>query len=230
MTLPLLLSVPHAGLEVPPEAEPYCILTPQEIVEDGDEGAAEIYLPLEGEVTAFVSTPIARAILDMNRAEDDRRPDGVVKTHTCWKVPIYREALPGGVAEALLSRYWRPYHRRLSELARSGVRMGIDCHTMASRGPPVGPDPGKERPKVCLAHGEGTLPRPWLESLASALDRHLGGPVALNDPFRGGYVIQSHARELPWVQMEVSRAPFLTTAEKRVRILRALSDWASASC
>ena len=40
MTLPLLLSVPHAGLTVPSQVENLCLLTKKEIVEDGDEGAA----------------------------------------------------------------------------------------------------------------------------------------------------------------------------------------------
>ena len=80
MTLPFLVSVPHAGLSVPPEVEGLCILEEQDIIEDGDEGAAEIYYPLKDQVTAFVFTDIARAIVDMNRREDDRTKDGVVKT------------------------------------------------------------------------------------------------------------------------------------------------------
>ncbi len=32
MKLPLLLSVPHAGLQVPPEAAPYCFLNPRQIL------------------------------------------------------------------------------------------------------------------------------------------------------------------------------------------------------
>ena len=40
MRLPILLSVPHAGLRVPAEAEPYCCLARDEIIADGDEGAA----------------------------------------------------------------------------------------------------------------------------------------------------------------------------------------------
>ena len=73
MRLPLLLSVLHAGLGVPPEAEAYCALTPEQIAEDGDEGAAEIY-DLHSVVTAFHTTDVARAIVDMNRSEDDRPP------------------------------------------------------------------------------------------------------------------------------------------------------------
>ena len=43
MTLPILMSVPHAGLRVPPEAEPYCRLSTSDLLADSDEGAAEIY-------------------------------------------------------------------------------------------------------------------------------------------------------------------------------------------
>ena len=107
MTLPLLISVPHAGLRVPPEARPYCSLTPEEIARDGDEGAAEIYT-IENEVECYVTTDVARAIVDLNRAEDDRRKDGVVKTHTCWEVPVYEPFPPEEVVRTLLAQYYRP--------------------------------------------------------------------------------------------------------------------------
>ena len=73
MKLPFLLSVPHAGLTVPTEVEEICILSEEDIIKDGDEGAAQIYLPLENHVSALVTTDIARAILDMNRSQEDRR-------------------------------------------------------------------------------------------------------------------------------------------------------------
>ena len=85
MSLPLLLSVPHAGVEVPAEAEAHCILTPAQIAADGDEGAAEIYA-LADKVEGHITTHVARAIVDLNRAPDDFGPDGVVKTRTCWVI------------------------------------------------------------------------------------------------------------------------------------------------
>lgn len=225
MSLPLLVSVPHGGLEIPPEVAAINLLTPRQIAEDGDEGAAAIYA-IDGEVDGYVTTSVARAFVDQNRSEDDRRKDGVVKTHTCWDVPIYREPLSDDLVERLLDRYHRPYHRALSERAAAGgVRLGVDAHTMAAFGPPVGPDPGRERPAACLGNGDGTCPREWLESLATCLERALERPVAMNDPFRGGHVIRAHASELPWVQLELSRAPYLSEAQKRERVLTALSDW-----
>lgn len=226
MKLPLLLSVPHAGLDVPPEAEPYCILSPEDIEKDGDEGAAEIYRPLEAQVRKFLTSDVARAIVDLNRAEDDRRKDGIVKTHTCWDVPVYDPFPPENVIETLLEKYYRPYHDRLIELAKSDdLLLAVDCHTMAAQGPPVGPDPGLERPWVCLSNGDGTCPSEWLESLQGCFEKEFGPNVSVNRPFRGGYITRTHAAEMPWLQLELSRAPFLSNREKREGVLAALTDW-----
>jgi formiminoglutamase len=225
MKLPILASVPHAGLTIPEEAEAYCTLTPEQVAEDGDVGAAEIY-SLEAELEAYVTTEIARAIVDMNRAEDDRRPDGVVKTHTCWNVPVYGELPPDGVVKQLLDRYYHPYHACLKERAKAGVRLGVDLHTMAEKGPPVGPDPGRERPWVCLSNGDGTTcPHDWMEALQSCFEDSFGPNVRINDPFKGGFITRTHAAELPWFQLELSRGPFMSNAEKRSAVLRALTRW-----
>ncbi|MCG6940561.1 MAG: N-formylglutamate amidohydrolase [Thiohalocapsa sp.] len=223
--LPLLISVPHAGLAVPEQVQALNLLTPGQIAADGDEGAAAIYAGLRQWVAHFVTTDIARAFVDLNRAEDDFRKDGVVKTHTCWDEPIYREPLPLATVETLLARWHRPYHRRLSELAGSGVVLGVDCHTMAAAGPPVGPDTGQPRPEVCIGDGDGACPRDWAEHLVDCFRRHFTGEVTLNRPFSGGYIVRAHAAELPWVMIELSRAPFASDTEKGRRVLAALRDW-----
>ena len=224
MTLPLLISVPHAGLRVPPEAEPYCSLTPEEIARDGDEGAAEIYT-IEDEVECYVTTDVARAIVDLNRAEDDRRKDGVVKTHTCWEVPVYEPFPSEAVVQTLLAKYYRPYHQRLTRLGGRGLQLAVDCHTMAAEGPPVGPDPGVERPWVCISNADGTCPRGWMDTLKECLEERFGPNVTINHPFKGGYITRTHAAEMPWVQLELSRAPFASDQQKRKHVLAALTAW-----
>jgi formiminoglutamase len=226
MSLPLLLSSPHSGLVVPPEAEPYCILSEKDIVEDGDVGAAEIYHPLRDEAAVYLTTDIARAIIDLNRAEDDRRKDGIVKTHTCWEVPVYKPFPPEEVVEAMIREYYRPYHRRLTELASPELRLAVDCHTMAAFGPPVGPDPGVERPRMCLSNGDGTTcPVDWMDQLKECFEAEFGPHVSVNQPFKGGYITRTHAAEMPWVQLELSRAPFATNAEKSAMVRGALTAW-----
>ena len=224
MTLPLLLSVPHAGLQIPPEVKNLCILSEKDIVEDGDEGAAEIYLPLQTEVSAFVTTDTARAIVDMNRAENDRRKDGIVKTHTCWDVPVYRKFFSEDVIETLIKKYYRPYHSDLTHYAK-GVKLGVDCHTMAAKGPSIGPDPGEERPFICMSNADFTCPKEWIASLAECFEKVFETDVSINKPFKGGYIIRSHAKELPWVQLELSRTHFFSNKEKSCRVIEALGDW-----
>lgn len=222
MRLPILLSVPHAGLEVPSEAKPFCVLTPRQIERDGDEGAAEIY-DLADEVEAFVTTPIARAIVDVNRPADDRSPDGVVKQKTCWLESVYAGPLPETVVRQLLKRYYHPYHTKLAAVAESDLILAVDCHTMAASGPPIGPDPQSPRASVCLGDlNGGSLPEGWIEIIRHSFANTFGAEISINRPFAGGYITQKHHTEMPWVQLELSRAAFAGNADKRQAVLSAL--------
>ncbi len=223
MTLPILISSPHAGLEIPEELEAFNALTPEEIAADGDVGAAEIY-DCAAEVLHFVTTPIARAFVDINRAPDDVRKDGVVKSHTCWNVPVWTERPSDELFARVLQRYHAPYHARLDELAGAAV-VAVDCHTMAAFGPPVGPDPGQERPLACIGIGDGTCPRPWAEALAKHLGAQLGGVVTINAPFSGGYIIRHHAAQMPWLMLELSRTETISMAAKRAAVMTAFEAW-----
>ncbi len=228
MTLPLVVSVPHAGLRVPAEVASLCMLTPEQIATDSDGGAAEIYA-LESEVAAFVTTDVARAVVDVNRARDERRLDGVVKTHTSYKVAVWDPPLSETEVEGLLAAYYDPYHARLAELSAAGRwPLGVDCHTMAAQGPPVGPDPGRDRPWVCVSNAHGTCPQEWIDTLREGFQQQLDGPVRINDPFRGGYISRAHSAEMPWVQIELSREPYLPFGTKREVVLAALRYWADA--
>jgi N-formylglutamate amidohydrolase len=208
----------------PPEVGDLCVLTTKEIIEDSDEGASEIYFPLQREVSALVTTVVARAIVDMNRPEDDRRKDGVIKTHTCWNVQIYSEFPSPERITAVIETFYKPYHARLTEYART-AKLGVDCHTMAAHGPPVGPDPGKERPAICMSNAASTCPMEWITSLAACFEEVFEKEVSINNPFKGGFIIRSHARELPWVQLELSRDPYVANKEKSTRVLKALEKW-----
>jgi len=223
MKLPIIISVPHSGLEVPPELVDLNLLSRHEIAEDGDEQAAEIYAWSE-KVQVFVDTAIARAYVDLNRAPDDRRLDGVVKTHTCRMAPIYREPLSEALVKTLLEKYYTPYHQKLSRHAAE-VKLGIDCHTMSAVGPPMGPDPGRKRPAICLSNADGTIPRDWLEKLAECLHRAFAAEISLNRPFRGGVIIRTHAGELPWVQLEFSRDLFCSVDDKREKAWQAITEF-----
>jgi len=70
---PFLISIPHGGDVVPPEVKERVSITDRDVFYDGDTLTREIY-NLRNSVAAFIEMPIARAIVDVNRAPDDRPP------------------------------------------------------------------------------------------------------------------------------------------------------------
>jgi len=220
MTLPLCISVPHAGQRVPPELQDLCILSRENILADRDTGADTIYFPLQEYAAAFYTTDIARSLVDLNRAPGDQGVKGVIKTRTCRDVPIYRAFPDEQLVQKLLARYYYPYHDNLSAVAASNhIKMGIDCHTMSHIGPPIGPDPGRERPLVCLSYGDGTCPTDWINYLARCFASVFKEKVWINKPFRGGYITRSHADEMFWLQVEISQSETYSNAFKKNCVL-----------
>ncbi|MBN1766292.1 MAG: N-formylglutamate amidohydrolase [Sedimentisphaerales bacterium] len=226
MKLPVLISVPHAGLSVPPELAALNRLTEQEIRKDGDEGADEIY-DIRDHVQAWLTTDVARAFVDVNRPRDDFRKDGVVKTHTCWDIPIYTSPLAPEIVDILLDKYYDPYHAELTRL-RGGVKFGIDCHTMAAQAPPVAPDPGQKRPLVCLSNAGDIFPDEWLNLMKVFFQEAFQAGILLNHPFKGGYIISRHGLEMPWLQVELSRSDEMDNMQKKARFLEAIEKFCMA--
>ena len=223
--LPFLISVPHGGLNIPEEIKTQCQLNKRQIITDSDQYANEIYAFKE-EVEYFISTDVARAIVDLNRKPDDFSRDGVIKTHTCYLEKVYHDYPAPDQIDMLLKTYYWPYHKELTELALKRPLIGLDCHTMAAISPPVSGRPNETRPWVCLSNADGTCPSNWMDTMVSAFKLYFGDEnVKVNSPFKGGHIIRSHSKEIPWIQIEISRGPFLTVSEKRHNVLSALKLW-----
>jgi N-formylglutamate deformylase len=220
VTLPVLLSIPHGGTAVPTPWRERMRLTPRELFADGDACTPEIY-DLGDAVAAVVQAEVARALVDLNRAPDDRppaNPDGVVKTTTAYGRPIWRDGVAPSPDEAdtLIATYHAPYHGRLAALAaREGVVLGLDCHSMAAVAPPAARGPGAPRPPFCLSDRDGrSAPSALVARVREALATTFGlstAEVAVNTPFQGGYIVARHGgAPIPWLQVEMSRAWYLT--------------------
>lgn len=230
--LPVLISVPHGGDKIPEELKKRTALSFAEIFEDGDALTRFIY-NFRRSVAAYIDTDIARAFIDLNRAPDDRpprNPDGVVKTETVNRRPVYR---PGcypddALIERLLSKYYLPYHEQLDNLQqKSDVRFALDCHSMLPHAPLISKPSGVPRPLICLSNrgdvnghptqerGPVTCPPEWIQSLAECFRAAFAGEngrVAINDPFYGGYITQKHYHgDIPWIQVEINRKLYLSS-------------------
>jgi formiminoglutamase len=232
--LPIILSIPHAGLWVPKELSGRLAISADEIFDESDAFAREIY-GMGDLVLAEVSQDLSRVVVDTNRPPEalpPKVPDGAVKSATAFGRRVWLDGAEPNEAEtgSLLERFWHPYHRRLDELLakhEGTVRLLIDCHTMASIGPGGA---RRRRPLVCLGnlgtpsgatghHGRLSLPQAHLLRLhtimAEVFAREIDSctiprPVRLNQPFPGGYIVQRVSAQGFWaLQIELSRELYL---------------------
>lgn len=223
---PFLLSIPHGGVSVPPEVRSLVNLSRREIVFNSDPHTRLLY-GFDDAVEALVDFEFSRIFVDTNRPPYDfppRTQDGVVKVITQDGTPIYRKGqVPGReVIGTLLRNYYYPFHERLTRsLDTLPIEVAFDCHSMLPYSPPVRRDAGLPRPLFCLSNRgdrqgkplrKGSLvtcPPEWLQALARAFQSVFEGEgqVAMNDPFRGGFISVAHyrRRRIPWVQVEINR-------------------------
>ena len=234
--LPVLLSIPHGGLEIPLNLKSQCRLSLGEILADGDTWSKEIYSWPQG-VVKCIETDIARAVLDMNRSPQELppdNPDGVVKTVTVCQKQIWssHQGLPREIAAKLILDYYAPYHEAIGKATQ--FELGLDCHTMLELAPPGAETPGVPRPLICLSNGgdeqglalsdqQLTAPTQHLLAMRDALKQaffhqdmqveinpKLALPLLLNQPFKGGYISRHHSRAgIPWLQIELNRSLYL---------------------
>ena len=237
MKQPVLISIPHGGWKIPEELKTMWALRPEEAFHDGDPYTPQIF-DFSDRVTAQITMEYFRAALDLNRAPDDsapQNPDGVIKSHTCYDIEVYKSGwLPDEkLKQILLDKYYHPYHRFLDvTMASGGVKLGIDCHTMAAVSPPNTAQPGVPRPLICLGNLGGADARVYPPDICLScapqllefmrdkfievfqhedVDLEIPAIATMNEPFSGGYITRQMCyHPLPFVQIEMSRALYLT--------------------
>lgn len=217
---PVLLSIPHGGTQRPPELEGRLCITEHDQFDDSDPFAREIF-DLGGTAAQVISADVARAYVDLNRSVEDlppRNPDGLLKSMTCYKKPIY---IPGKepdekLSSLLIENHYKPYHRKIRDsVANPDLKLCLDCHTMAAVAPVVSPDGySKKRPLFCLSNQEGnTSTGEFIRILALCISESFGVSlehISFNDPFKGGYITRTYGNKpIPWIQIEMNRSLYL---------------------
>ncbi|MFW5983459.1 MAG: N-formylglutamate amidohydrolase [bacterium] len=230
---PVLISIPHGGVEIPSEVKDDININYRNISDDGDAFTNDIY-NLHSEVEMVVDTTVARAVVDLNRSPEDlppENPDGVIKTETVQGIPIYKEGrtLNEKVRNILLKKYYFPYHEKLEiHSSKPSIELAVDCHSMAAFGPVSARDAGEKRPLICISNrgneagaafeGERvTSSQDLINELRQGLavafsNEDLEVVIKLNKPFGGGYIVQKHSKNgLPWLQLEINRSLYLSS-------------------
>ncbi|MCA9792009.1 MAG: N-formylglutamate amidohydrolase [Candidatus Eremiobacteraeota bacterium] len=235
--LPFLLSIPHGGTEIPAELTPHVVATPAQMAEDVDHFTREVFALREGKVAVVLESHTSRSFVDVNRDPSLYPPhdnDGAVKATSCTGHDLFGDWHPAEpMVERLLKRYWNPYHEALSEAVLApGLKLALDCHSMAPVGPSLAPDAGRPRPLICLGdrHGQ-SAPQGWVDRLAECFCQVFGLPaeqVVANKPYSGGYITRRYGHNpLPFIQIEYSRALYMQPPHYRVEEHRLDEDWAA---
>ena len=217
--LPFLISIPHGGENIPDCVRDRVALTRADILEDADAFTGQIY-DLREHVHTVIQSDTARAIVDLNRDITQMppdHPDGVLKTVTCYKKPVYREGRfpTPDLVDRLISEHYRPYHDKIRAAMRaSDLVLGLDCHSMAEQAPPIEAQPGCSRPLICLGNVNGrSCEMRHAEALAACFREVFAleaEQVTLNQPFSGGFITRTHGNNpIAWIQCEINRSLYL---------------------
>jgi N-formylglutamate deformylase len=206
MTLPFLVSLPHASSDLPDHVRAHIALNDEEIREASDLGTREIFGSLP--VQAVLCAAWSRLLVDLNRSPAQRDQKGVIARIDYQGRSVYRDSFfPDEVEfERRLNLYYWPYHHRLAQaLERPEITVLFDCHSLVGIGPPEAPDPGKRRCDIVLGnngdlHGNRTSHHGWttcgkeaLGCMKEAFER-VGLRVSLNHPYSGGFITSHYGR------------------------------------
>jgi N-formylglutamate deformylase len=204
--VPLLISLPHVGTEIPPELAEH--LVPRALIsEDSDWHLERLYRPLAERLGASLIVPrYSRYVVDLNRPPDDQPlypgasgGTGLVPTRFFTDDPLYRDGAEPDAAAIAARReaYWRPYHEAIAaELARLRAEHGrallFDGHSIRSELPWLFEG---ELPALNLGTADGTSCAP---AIAGRLGMLLAGQArfshVVNGRFKGGYITRHYGQ------------------------------------
>lgn len=224
---PLVVSVPHAGTDVPSEDAPLLALEGNALLRDADLFVDRLAAGVPALGVPVLRALVSRYVLDVNRAPDDvdrevcpalDRPTRVSARGLVWRVttegaPVLKRPLTAAELEGRIARIHRPYHDALARLleerrARHGFAVLLDAHSMPSTGRPGHADPGARRADIVPGDVRGTSCHPGVSRLVAEHFEAGGFAVRPNDPYMGGFITRHHgrpARGIHAIQLEMNR-------------------------
>lgn len=235
--LPIAIVIPHASLATPPELVGRVMLTEEQIFNEADVYTDLIY-DFSDHVAEFHVFPYARSIIDVNRPKEYvpilKEGDGIIKRQTSYGTPVYAEGQePDEQLEAqIIESYWQPWHDTMARIsADEGIKLVLDCHSMAAIGPTKYLDPSQIRPRITAGNcgdeegnqKDGGLPIVAPPELTRLVAEKFGEALAdlpdlaptsksygVNKPYSGGPIVWMHGgKTQPWLMIELSRATYI---------------------
>lgn len=147
-----------------------------------------------------------------------RRGLGLIRRFVVPGVEIHAAPLTVAEVRQRIADVYEPYHAALRDAvaevrAANGACWHVNWHSMKSVGNAMTPDgPAARRADFVVSDCDGASAAPALTALVVDTLRDLGHHVSVNDPYKGGTIVQQlgdPARGVHSVQVEINRALYL---------------------
>jgi N-formylglutamate amidohydrolase len=241
---PVIVEVPHAGLDVPPPFLEPMAAPARALARDADLYVDALYEDATAEGASMIVARASRYVIDVNRAEGDvdaevvegARADVALQHGLVWRTTsegerVLARKLTRAELEERLDGVWRPYHRALGQLItrkheRFGVCVVLAAHSMPSVERAGANGSGGRMP------GRSAIPRadvvPGTRGRRSAAPAFIdaveaqataqGWTVRHDEPYAGGFTTQHYGRPevgVHVVQVELARRLYLDETSLR---------------
>lgn len=224
-SLPLLISMPHAGLQLTP-AVARGLSAPARSLPDTDWHIPRLYDFARTLGASVVAGEYSRFVIDLNRPEDDQplyvgATTGLYPTTLFDGQALFEAGLEPDTAEraGYLEQIWRPYHRAiLHELARLreifGYALLWDAHSIRSHVPRLFDG---TLPDFNIGTFNGASCDPALaERLRGVCAEGGGYSHVFNGRFKGGHITRHYGdpqNHVHAVQLELAQRTYMEEAE-----------------
>jgi N-formylglutamate deformylase len=222
---PLILSIPHAGTEIPPSILQH-IVSPWHARKDADWRVDRLYNFAQSLGATIIRTAISRAVIDVNRDPSGQSLyPGQATTELCPTTtfdgePLYKNGQAPDADEIARRREvsYRPYHDALAtEMA--GLRREhktivlLDAHSIRSRVPRLF---NGELPHLNLGTNSGASCSPRLTERLEAVCDETAFTRVTDGRFKGGYITRHYgapATGIHAVQLELAMRTYMNEPE-----------------
>lgn len=221
-TLPLLISIPHAGTEIPQAIADRLTVTARTLP-DTDWYVDRLYEFARELGASVIKANYSRYVVDVNRSPDSASLYAAAPTSPVCPVQTFagsfiymsgREPDQREIA-ARVDEYWRPYHARIAaELEQMrghhGRALLWDAHSIASEIPALF---SGVLPEFNFGTRDGaSCPREISEALLDIVTSDGRFGAVLDGRFKGGYITLNHGRPASGtyaVQLELAQRAYM---------------------
>ena len=223
--VPLLISMPHAGVRLTPAVEAGLVPAAQSLP-DTDWHIPQLYESAAELGASTLAAEYSRFVIDLNRPDDDKplyvgATTGLYPATLFDGQALFRPGLEPSAEEraTYLAQIWAPYHRTLAqELARLKAQFGyallFDAHSIRSV---IGHLFDGKLPDFNLGTFNGASCDPQLAGRLEAICAgHPAYSHVLNGRFKGGHITRHYgnpAEHIHAVQLELGQCTYMEEFE-----------------